>query len=246
MRPGTSSSKSPSSEAAARLAARPARQRAAPPLAESAARPAAQPRLDDALLARARRSLARRDPRLGAVIRRVGPCDLEPSGDPYRALIHSVVYQQLAGSAAGAILRRVCARFGGRIPRPDRLLAASDEELRADGLSRQKIAAIRAVAGAFADRTLCNRRLARMPDAEVVDAVTQVRGVGEWTAHMLLMFSLGRPDVLPTGDYGVRKGAQILYELDELPKPAELERLGERWRPYRSVGAWYLWAVVDQ
>ncbi len=203
-------------------------------------------KIDPELLERARRSLRRRDPALGAVIRRVGPCGLEVSGDPYRALIRSVVYQQLAGSAAGAILGRVRARFGGRIPRPERLLAATDAELRSDGLSRQKIAAIRTVARAFADKSLCNRRLRRMPDQEVVDAVTQLRGIGEWTAHMLLMFSLGRPDVLPVGDYGVRKGAQILYELDDLPKPAELASLAERWRPYRSVGAWYLWAVVDQ
>jgi DNA-3-methyladenine glycosylase II len=203
-------------------------------------------RIDPELLERARRSLRRRDPALGAVIRRVGPCGLEASGDPYRALVRSVVYQQLAGSAAGAILGRVRARFGGRIPRPERLLAATDAELRSDGLSRQKIAAIRSVASAFADKTLCNRRLRGMSDQGVVDAVTQCRGVGEWTAHMLLMFSLGRPDVLPVGDYGVRKGAQILYELDDLPKPAELASLAERWRPYRSVGAWYLWAVVDQ
>ncbi len=203
-------------------------------------------KIDPELLERARRSLRRRDPALGAVIRRVGPCGLEARGDPYRALVRSVVYQQLAGSAAGAILGRVRARFGGRIPRPERLLAATDAELRSDGLSRQKIAAIRAVARAFADKSLCNRRLRRMPDQEVVDAVTQLRGIGEWTAHMLLMFSLGRPDVLPVGDYGVRKGAQILYELDDLPKPAELASLAERWRPYRSVGAWYLWAVVDQ
>ena len=148
---------------------------------------------------------------VGAVIRRVGPCGLEASGDPYRMLVRSVVYQQLAGSAAGAILGRVKARFGGRIPRPERLLAATDAELRSDGLSRQKIAAIRGVA-----------------------------------AHMLLMFSLGRPDVLPVGDYGVRKGAQIVYELEDLPKPKELASLAECWRPYRSVGAWYLWAVVDQ
>jgi len=203
-------------------------------------------KIDTELLERARRSLRRRDPALGAVIRRVGACGLEASGDPYRALVRSVVYQQLAGSAAGAILGRVKARFGGRIPRPERLLAATDAELRSDGLSRQKIAAIRAVASAFADKSLCNRRLHRMPDQEVVDAVTQLRGIGEWTAHMLLMFSLGRPDVLPVGDYGVRKGAQILYQLDELPKPAELASLAECWRPYRSVGAWYLWAVVDQ
>ena len=161
-------------------------------------------------------------------------------------LVRSVVYQQLAGSAAGAILGRVKARFGGRIPRPERLLDATDEELRSAGLSRQKIAAIRSVAGAFADKSLCNRRLRRMPDQDVVDAVTQLRGIGEWTAHMLLMFSLGRPDVLPVGDYGVRKGAQILYELDDLPKPKELASLTECWRPYRSVGAWYLWEVVDQ
>jgi len=173
------------------------------------------PRIDPELLERACRSLRRRDPALGAVIRRVGPCGLEASEDPYRMLVRSVVYQQLAGSAAGAILGRVKARFGGRIPRPERLLAATDAELRSDGLSRQKIAA------------------------------TQVRGIGEWTAHMLLMFSLGRPDVLPVGDYGVRKAAQIIYELDDLPKPAELASLGERWRPYRSVSAWYLWTVVD-
>ncbi len=202
--------------------------------------------IDPELLERARRSLRRRDPTLGAVIRRVGPCGLEASGDPYRALVRSVVYQQLAGAAASAILGRVRARFGGRIPRPERLLAATDAELRSDGLSRQKIAAIRGVAHAFADKSLCNRRLRRMPDQEVVDAVTQLRGIGEWTAHMLLMFSLGRPDVLPVGDYGVRKGAQMLYELEDLPKPAELTSLAERWRPYRSVGAWYLWAVVDQ
>ena len=84
-----------------------------------------------------------------------------------------------------------------------------------------------------------------MDDAAVVEAVTQIRGIGEWTAHMLLIFCLGRPDVLPTGDYGVRKGAQVLYELSELPKPKELEVLAESWRPYRSVGAWYLWRVVD-
>ncbi len=203
------------------------------------------PKIDPELLERARRSLRRRDPALGAVIRRVGPCGLQASGDPYRALVRSVVYQQLAGSAAGAILGRVTARFGGRIPRPERLLAATDAELRSDGLSRQKIAAIQAIARAFADNTLCNRRLRQMPDREVVDAVTQVRGVGEWTAHMLLMFSLGRTDVLPVGDYGVRKGAQIVYDLNDLPKPAELASLGERWRPYRSVGAWYLWTVVD-
>jgi 3-methyladenine DNA glycosylase/8-oxoguanine DNA glycosylase len=198
-------------------------------------------RLDPELLERACRSLRRRDRRLGAVIRRVGACDLRPQGDPYRSLLRSVVYQQLAGAAAAAIAGRLRRHFGGRYPRPERLLAARDAELRAVGLSRQKIATLRAVAGAFADGTLSSRRLRRMDDDAVVEAVTRIKGIGEWTAHMLLMFSLGSPDVLPVGDYGVRKGAMQLYELSELPGRSDLEALAEPWRPYRSVASWYLW-----
>ncbi|MBW2667246.1 MAG: DNA-3-methyladenine glycosylase 2 family protein [Deltaproteobacteria bacterium] len=202
-------------------------------------------KIDPALLARACRSLRRRDPRLGEVIRRVGACGIEATGDPYRALLRSVIYQQLAGAAATAIATRVRALFGGRYPRPARLLAAPEADLRAAGLSRQKIAALRAVAQAFDDRSLSNRRLYRMEADEVVAAVTTVKGIGEWTAHMLLMFSLGHPDILPVGDYGVRKGAMQLYDLADLPKRAELEALAEPWRPYRSIGAWYLWRHLE-
>jgi len=198
-------------------------------------------RLDAAGLERGRRHLRRRDPRLAPVISKVGRCGIEPLGDPYRALIRSVIYQQLAGAAAGAIAGRLRARYRGRYPRPDVLLEASEAELRAVGLSRQKAATLQAIAMAFSDGTLDNRRLRRMDDAQVVEAVTQVRGIGEWTAHMLLIFSLGRPDVLPVGDYGVRTGAKHLYGLDELPKPAALEALTDAWRPWRSVGSWYLW-----
>ena len=198
-------------------------------------------RLDPAGLEQGRRHLRRRDPRLAGVIRRVGPCGIEPLGDPYRALLRSVIHQQLAGKAAAAIAGRLKARYRGRYPRPDVLLEASEAELREVGLSRQKAASLRAIATAFADGSLDNRRLRRMDDQAVVDAVTRLRGIGEWTAHMLLMFSLGRPDVLPVGDYGVRKGAMQLYRLDHLPKPAELEALTESWRPWRSVGSWYLW-----
>ena len=117
--------------------------------------------------------------------------------------------------------------------------------VRGVGLSRQKIESIRAIATAFDERTLDGRRLARLPDEAVVEAVTQVRGVGVWTAHLLLMFSLGRPDILPIGDYGVRKAARDLYGLADLPKPKELEALGEAWRPYRSVATWYLWRSTE-
>ena len=202
-------------------------------------------RLDPALLERARRSLRRRDPILGEVIRRVGPCLIRPRGDPYRELCRSVIYQQLAGAAARAIDGRVKALYGGRLPRPERLAATPPARLRAAGLSRQKIATLRAVAAAFAEGRLSTRRLRRMDDAAVIEAVTEIKGIGEWTAHMLLMFSMGSPDVLPVGDYGVRKGAAALYDLPELPKRAELEALGERWRPYRSVASWYLWQSMD-
>ncbi len=202
-------------------------------------------RLDPAALAKAARHFRRVDPKLGAVVRAVGPCDLRPLGRPYRYLVRSVLYQQLAGSAAAAIERRLHSHFGGDVPPPPLLAAASAEELRGIGLSRQKVAAMHAIAGAFGSGQLNERRLFSRSDDEVIAEVTQIRGVGEWTAHMLLMFSLGRPDVLPVGDYGVRKAAQQLYRLRELPKPARLQELGEAWRPFRSVAAWYLWRSLD-
>lgn len=202
-------------------------------------------RLDPPLLETARRRLSRRDPALRPVIRRVGPCGLERRGDPYRALVRSVLYQQIAGAAARAIEARFKALFGGRIPRPDRLAAAREAELRSAGLSGPKLRAIHAIAEAFAEGRVSNRGLARMDDDAVVEAVTEIHGVGVWTAHMLLMFSLGRPDVLPVGDYGVRKGARRVYGLDALPDAATLEALGEPWRPYRSVGSWYLWRATE-
>jgi DNA-3-methyladenine glycosylase II len=195
--------------------------------------------------ARARRHLASRDRTLGAVIAQVGPCPLVPRGDPYRYLVRSVLYQQITGHAALAIERRLKASFGGRIPPAATLRRAPATTLRRVGLSRQKIASLHSIATAFDDGALHNRKLARAGDAAVIEAVTQVRGVGEWTAHMLLLFSLGRPDVLPVGDYGVRKAARDLYALADLPKPAELTALAEPWRPYRSIASWYLWRSMD-
>jgi len=202
-------------------------------------------KIDAELLGRACRSLRRRDPALAGVMRRAGACTLRPSGDPYRALLQSVIGQQLAGAAARAIAGRVKAHYGGRYPAPERLLATRDTTLRGLGLSGSKAATLKGVAKAFDDGTLSNRRLARMPADEVVGAVTQIKGIGEWTAHMLLMFSLGHPDVLPVGDYGVRKGAMSLYGMAELPKAPQLEAVAEAWRPYRSVGSWYMWRHLD-
>jgi DNA-3-methyladenine glycosylase II len=185
------------------------------------------------------------DPRLGAVIERVGACTLRPRGDVYGSLFRSVLYQQLAGNAAAAIERRVKACFGGTTPPPDEFMRASTEALRGAGLSRQKLAYLRDLAAHFADGRLEARRLARLPDDDLIAAVTTVHGIGQWTAHMLLIFSLGRSDVLPVGDYGVRKGVQRLYRLRDLPKPDKMERIAAPWRPYRSIASWYLWRSVD-
>jgi DNA-3-methyladenine glycosylase II len=203
------------------------------------------PRLDAALLARAERDLARRDPVLRPVIRRVGPCRLRRRGTPYRFLVRSILYQQLAGAAARAIEARLLAGFGGELPAPEVLAAVSPARLRRLGLSRQKAVALRAVARAFRDGAVPRRGLGRLSDEDVIELVTRIRGVGEWTAHMLLLSGLGRPDVLPTGDYGVRKAARALYGLPDLPTPAELVALAEAWRPWRSVASWYLWRSLD-
>ena len=203
-------------------------------------------RLDPPLIAQATRHLRRAEPRMGTLVKRIGPCAMRRSGDPYRALVRSVIYQQLAGAAASAIAGRLKARHRGRFPTPAALLAESDADLRGVGLSRQKAATLREIARAFDEGRLSNRALYRMSDAAVIEAVTELRGVGEWTAHMLLISSLGRPDVLPVGDFGIRKGATRLFGLPALARPAELEALAAPWRPYRSVASWYLWRRADE
>lgn len=185
------------------------------------------------------------DRRLRAVIDAVGPCTLRPRRQIYRSLFRAVLYQQLAGNAAAAIERRVCAPFGGRIPSPEDFLGARQASLRQAGLSRQKLSYLRDLATAFAEGRLRAQVLSRLSDEEIVSAVTTVRGIGEWTAHMLLLFSLGRPDVLPVGDYGVRKGMQRLYGLRQLPEPRTMHRIAAPWRPYRSIGTWYIWRSSD-
>jgi DNA-3-methyladenine glycosylase II len=210
--------------------------------------PAADPprKLDPQIIERARRLLRRRDPVLGAVITRHGRCELKVRGRPYDALLSSVLHQQLAGPAARAIESRFKSAHGGRFPRPADLVDCSDEALRSLGLSRRKAETVRRVAEAFASGQLSSQRLHRGSDDAVIEALTGLKGIGVWTAHMIMMTSLGRPDVLPVGDYGIRKGARAIYGLDDLPGPAELESIAESWRPYRSVASWYLWRAADE
>jgi DNA-3-methyladenine glycosylase II len=193
----------------------------------------------------ARRHIGKADPVMRAIVKNVGPYQLEVRGAPYESLLRAILYQQLAGPAAAAIERRFLAIFGDRIPTSHELIAVTDEQLRAAGVSRQKAGYMRSLAEHFDAGALSDRRLRKASDDEVVACVTQVKGIGRWTADMLLLFCLGRPDVLPVGDLGVRASMRAAYGLDDLPSPAQMEAIAEPWRPYRSAATWYLWRRGD-
>ncbi len=200
-------------------------------------------------LATAVRYLGRHDPVLRALMRRAGPCRLRPHRRYFETLLQSIVGQQLSGKAADAIWAKVCSRFPrGRCPRPEALLAAPDEVLRGAGLSRAKVRSVKDLCAHVVDGRLDLHHLSRQSDAHIVESLVAVRGIGEWTAHMFLMFSLCRLDVLPTGDLGVRKGCQKLYGLETLPTPKEVAALADErgWAPYRSVASWYMWRVLEE
>jgi DNA-3-methyladenine glycosylase II len=196
--------------------------------------------------ARARRLLSRRDPVIGALIRRHGTCGLADAqhAEPFTALTHAIISQQLSSKAAATIARRFDALFAG-VPTAAGVAAVSDEQLRGVGLSSQKIRYMRDLCARVDEGSLPLRRLETLADAEVIDTLTQVKGIGRWTAEMFLMFRLHRPDVLPVGDLGIVKAVQRAYGLRRAPDAARLEKIGEPWRPYRSVACWYLWASLD-
>lgn len=177
-------------------------------------------------------------------------CNVAPAVSirPFDALAESIAYQQLNGKAAAAIWNRVRALYPKRKwLDPKRILATRDETFRAAGLSRAKIAAIKDLAAKTIDGTVpSGRALLRMSDDEIVARLTTVRGIGRWTVEMLLLFDLGRPDVWPVDDYGVRKGFAKTFGRRKLPTPKQLMKIGDKWRPYRSVAAWYFWRALDQ
>lgn len=200
-------------------------------------------------LAQAIAHLSAADQKMARHIRKVGACGLtvERRRSPFEALVEAVTHQQLHGKAARTIFGRVKALAPTKkFPTPEDLLALQEEQLRAAGLSRAKTAAIKDIAAKTqAGVVPTNRQLARMDDAEIIERLVSIRGVGRWTVEMLLIFKLGRLDVLPVDDFGVRKGYAVLHGLDEMPHPKELLKHGESWRPFRSVAAWYLWRAAD-
>ena len=192
--------------------------------------------------------LEKSDPVLARVIKRVGPCLLTPEAkrSPFESLVRAVAHQQLHGKAAESILKRFIALFPGRFPKPEQIAAMADEPMRGAGFSGAKVASIRDIAAKTCEGIVPSpRAIKSMPDEEIIERLTQVRGVGRWTVEMLLIFQLGRPDVLPADDFGVRNGFRRAYGLPAMPKPKEVLAHGERWAPYRTTAAWYLWRAAD-
>jgi DNA-3-methyladenine glycosylase II len=193
--------------------------------------------------------LSRADAVLGGLIEAVGPCRLEPPSEchPFQTLAQAIAHQQLNGTAANTILRRLVDSCGaGLFPSPEQVLAAPAESLRAAGFSFAKVAALRDLAAKTLAAVVPDAATLRaLDDEEIIARLTQVRGIGRWTVEMLLVFQLGRPDVLPVDDFGVRSGFQAAYGLARLPRPQALAAWGERWRPYRTTAAWYLWRALE-
>ena len=188
------------------------------------------------------------DPKLAGLIAQVGPCEMQIPHhfSIFYSLSRSIVYQQLAGAAASAILARVEKLFPKGRMTPRNLLAMEDASLRGAGLSQNKLLALRDLAAKCLDGTVPTKRvLARMEDEEIITRISQVRGIGRWTVEMMLIFRLGRPNVLPVDDYGVRKGMQRLYRLRELPDKAAMRRRARKWEPWCSVASWYMWRCAE-
>jgi DNA-3-methyladenine glycosylase II len=195
-------------------------------------------------LKRAVAHLKKSDPILRAIIERVGPCRMEFGPPEFHSLAESIVYQQLNGKAAVVIFNRFTALAGDPVT-PKGILRMTDEQMRGVGLSKQKASYLRDMAQRAERGDLDFSKLHTFSDDEVIKHLTQVKGVGVWTAHMFLMFTLQRPDILPTGDYGIQSAMQKAYKKRKLPNPKQMEKLAMAWAPYRSVACWYLWRSLD-
>jgi DNA-3-methyladenine glycosylase II len=165
--------------------------------------------------------------------------------NPFHSLIRSIIYQQVSGKAAASILKKFKALFSDTFPTPDQVLERTEEELRSAGLSRGKVIYIRDLAEKFKDGTISPRKFPKMTNDEIIEHLTRVKGIGVWTAHMFLMFTLRRPDILPTLDLAIRKGFQVVYGLKELPEHETMERLAKGWRKHASLASLYMWRIYE-
>jgi len=189
--------------------------------------------------------LAVADLRLAVIIKSIGACEIKLRKDPFQSLVETIIYQQLAGGAADAIYGRFV-KIYGRFPRPSQLLATKDARLRAAGLSSRKIEYLKDLATRVSDGQLKLGLLPEMPDEEVIEQLEKVKGIGRWTAEMFLIFCLGRLNVLPVGDLGLRKAMQKAYSLSELPSPENMRTIAQPWNPYCSIATWYMWKSLEK
>jgi DNA-3-methyladenine glycosylase II len=201
----------------------------------------------DEQLRRAERHLSSHDKRLAPIIAASGPCRIKPHRDYYGELVGSIVGQQLSAVAAGTIWRRVLGLFDGRMPTPEQLLKINDQKLRDVGLSWAKVRYVKDLAQHIIDGRLDLEHVSSMPNEQLIEQLTAVKGIGQWSAHMFMLFGLGRLDILPVGDLGVRKAIQNLYGLAGLPTAEQMITIANQnnWHPYESVASWYLWQSLD-
>jgi len=191
----------------------------------------------------------KRDKHLGAFVRGYGPLKFrrEHTQEPFQALCESIIYQQISGTAAASILKKFKALWPKKkFPTPEDVLSTKIEKFRTAGISPQKALYLKDLALKFNDGTINPKKFEAMSDAEIIIHITAVKGVGEWTAQMFLMFTLGRPDVLPTGDLGIQKGFKKLFKLKTLPTPAQMQKLAQPWSGHRTVACFYLWRLLDE
>lgn len=201
---------------------------------------------DEQLLV-AQQHLAKHDPIIGALIERFGDCKIAPHTDYYGELVSAIIGQQLSEKAGATIYKRFLTLFDGMLPTPEQIITTDTEAIRAIGCSYSKAGYMKDLAQHIIDGRLDLDHIATLPNDVVIEQLVAVKGIGEWSAHMFMMFSLGRLDILPTGDLGIRKGMVLNYGIEELPKPAAMHEIAlkNKWAPYQSVASWYLWQSLD-
>lgn len=187
----------------------------------------------------------KRDPNLAKIIKRVGKYQIKKRNNHFATLVESIISQQLATPAADTILLRF-KKLYTKFPQPAQIINTKDSKLRSVGLSKMKVGYLKDLAEKIENNDLNIKGLSKMSDEEIIEQLTKVKGIGRWTAQMFLIFSCGRLDVLPTGDLGLQKAVQVVFSLHELPKPTQVEKIGKRWKPYRSVATWYLWKSLQK
>ena len=188
----------------------------------------------------------KKDPKFAKIIKNVGEYNVKITRNRYQSLVEAIATQQLSGSAATSILKKFRKLYNSRFPKPIDVIKTSDSKLRATGLSKMKINYIKELSEKIVSKQINMRKISTYNNEQIIEQLTEVKGIGRWTAEMFLIFSLGRLDVLPVGDLGLKKGIQLMYSLNELPKDEQIKQLAEPWKPYRTVATWYLWKSLKK